>query len=259
MGGGGDPQGQQPQSAQGGGGDWRQFAAKIMTSNPNLTPGALLYALHAAQPFMNADSRAQIQQLGLEMREKNIESRERIAGAATTERGREADQKAGIEEKKLTAKAEQFKTHQAAIQQRFEDRYMQAEEKIANAKTKEAKAAVLTELRQAEQDRRAAMANRVKAAAAGMDTKELKALEEEERQNKQDAEQRIDALTKQARGDAPARAALGGREAATQAAPKGKPLDDTVKRQMQEAIQAGASKEAIAAKARELGYDISGF
>jgi hypothetical protein len=482
MGGGGDPQGQQPQSAQGGGGDWRQFAAKIMTSNPNLTPGALLYALHAAQPFMNADSRAQIQQLGLEMREKNIESRERIAGAATTERGREADlrsetqthiaqakleaakealqdkhamfdarearlqkhyddlteqrkvatgekarefdikldmlkdqrqmlheekqeaisasmerlktleqgraerletsetgkeqrlatseggrfarqeaaemgkgsrletaergkaerlntseqsrdvrqergisaasdrqergigaasdrqatglaaaferqgrglaaastrqergigaasdrqatglaaastrQERGIgaasdrQDKSLAARAEQFIAQQDGINDRFAKRFAQAEEKIANAKTKEAKAAVLTELRQAEQDRRAAMANRVKAAAAGMDTKELKALEEEERQNKQDAEQRIDALTKQARGDAPARAALGGREAATQAAPKGKPLDDTVKRQMQEAIQAGASKEAIAAKARELGYDISGF
>ena len=108
----------------------------------------------------------------------------------------------------------------------------------------------MTELRQAEQDRRAAMSNRVKAAAASMDTKELKALEVEEKQNRQDADQRIDELTKKARGDTPSTPA---------AAPRGKPLDDTVKKQMQEALQAGAPKESVIAKARELGYDISGF
>ena len=256
------PQSGAPQQApQGGGGDWRQFATKIMQTNPNLTPGALLYALQAAQPFMNADSKAQIQALGLEMRERGLESRERMfaagekgkterAGEATAEKAREADQKAGIEKEKISAKAQQFKEQQANINDRFAQRFKQAEEKIASAKTKEAKAAILTELRQAEQDRRAAMANRVKAAAAGMDTKELKALEVEEKQNRQDADQRIDELTKKARGDTPSTPA---------AAPQGKPLDDTVKKQMQEALQAGAPKESVIAKARELGYDISGF
>ena len=374
----GGPQGGQPpqqggapqQASQGGGGDWRQFAAKIMQANPNLTPGALLYALQAAQPFMNADSKAQVQALGLEMRERGLESRERMAGATLAERGREADQRAtsagaattergreadlraetqthiaqakieaarealqdkhtmfdarearlqkqhddlteqrksatgekarefdirldmlkeqrqmlheekkdalaaaferqsrgisaaserqehGIgaaserQDKSLAARAEQFKEQQANINDRFAQRFKQAEEKIASAKTKEAKAAILTELRQAEQDRRAAMSNRVKAAAASMDTKELKALEVEEKQNRQDADQRIDELTKKARGDTPSTPA---------AAPRGKPLDDTVKKQMQEALQAGAPKESVIAKARELGYDISGF
>ncbi len=208
---GGAPQGQGAPSQQiaMGGGDWRQFAQRIIQANPNLSPGAFMHALQAAQPFMSMESRQQLQEMGLGLREKALESRERMFGAGEARKAEEgktkatqAERKMGIEEKKVSAQMERFKTQQQGINDRFAQRLKQAEDRLAYAKTKDEKARVLQELRQAEQDRRAAMANRVKAAAAGMDVKELKALEAEEQQTKREAEKRIDDLTKQARGDA---------------------------------------------------------
>lgn len=197
------------QIAMGGGGDWRQFAQRIIQANPNLSPGAFLHALQAAQPFMNMESRQQLQEMGLGLREKALESRERMFGAAESRKAEEgktkatqAERKMDIEQSKVSAQMERFKTQQQGINDRFAQRFKQAEDRLAYAKSKDEKARVLQDLRQAEQDRRAAMANRVKAAAAGMDTKELKALEAEEQQAKREAERRIDELTKQARGDA---------------------------------------------------------
>jgi serine/threonine protein kinase HipA of HipAB toxin-antitoxin module len=153
-------------------------------------------------------------------------------------------------EKTVSASMERFRKAQEGIQGRFEQRFAQAERKIADAKTKSEKAAELSTIRQAELDRRAAAANAIKAAAAGMDMEELKKLEEEERATRDEADRKIDQLTMQSRESKPSSAP---------APPAGKPLNDTVKQQMQEAVSKGKTREEVIAKAREMGYDVSGF